>query len=216
MKVIVSMTSIPARNGRLTPTFASLRSQTRLPDEVRLYLGPGCAPVSDATCVFVEDRGPVTKLMAAVDPAVPVDALIVTVDDDILYEPTWLETLVAAAEASPSAAVGRAGWMVADFLHSEHHGYFIWAQEDTCDVLEGWAGVAYRKNFFDETIVEPPPEFRLVDDVWISGRLHRSGIERRLVRPVMAVPDPKGLPGLHNRSDFVKLNRKAARLAFTP
>jgi hypothetical protein len=216
MQVIVSMTSIPARNGRLASTLASLQSQTRLPDEIRLYLGPGCALVADVTCVDVEDRGPITKLSAVVDPEIPDDALIVTVDDDILYEPTWLETLVAAAEASPGAVVGRSGWLVADFLRSEHHGYFIWAQEDTCDVLEGWAGVAYRKSFFDGSVLEPPPEFRLVDDVWISGYLYRRGIERRIVRPPMAIPDPKGLPGLHNRSDFVKLNRKAARIAFAP
>ena len=42
LHVVVSMTSIPARNGTLGPTIASLRAQTRPPNEIRLYLGPGC------------------------------------------------------------------------------------------------------------------------------------------------------------------------------
>jgi hypothetical protein len=109
-RVVISMTTIPARNGTLGPTIESLKAQMRPPDEIRLYLTKGCQPVEGVTCLVVEDRGPVTKLSAAVDPSVPDDALIVTVDDDILYDPKWLETLVAGADLFPDDAVCMAGW----------------------------------------------------------------------------------------------------------
>jgi len=212
------MTSIPRRNGTLGPTLASLEAQSRPPDEIRLYVGLGCHVAQlDVTCVTVEDLGPITKLSAVVDPAVPDDAIIVTVDDDIIYEPRWLETLVDAAEKMPDCAVGRAGWNATDFLTRplSSLSHYIWAAGDTCDVVEGWAGVAYRKRFFDDDIMRPPPEFQLVDDVWISGYLFKRGIARRLITPRMADERAGNLPGLHNRVDFLKLNYRAAILAFS-
>ena len=213
--VIVSLTSIPRRNHTLGPTITSLLNQQRPPDEIRLYLTPGCEHVAGIRCYDVVDRGPVTKLSAAVDPYLPAEALIVTVDDDVLYAPTWLATLVEAANAMPTCAVGRSGWDANDFITNPIHGFYVWATGDTCDVLEGWSGVAYRRGFFDATILEPPPAFHHVDDVWISGYLAKRGIGRRLVRPQLATARTDSTPGLHNRPDFLTLNRRAAILAFT-
>lgn len=224
------MTSIPARNGTLHPTLLTLVNQTLMADQLRLYLIDGCEVPSSQIDVpwdqlrfggltpqiyWTTDHGPLTKLSAAVDPAVPGDALIVTVDDDILYDSNWLETLVDASKAIPNEAIGFSGWNAWRFLNDPDGGQYVWATTyDACDVLEGWPGAAYRKRWFGADLFAMPEAFRYVDDVWISGYLHKRGVKRRVIRQPMAHPKPSAIPGLHDRSDFVELNRQAARLAF--
>lgn len=212
--VIVSMTTIPRRNGLVDPTIASLKAQTLPPDEIRIYMPPGCAPIRGATNIRRDhDAGPVMKISAVCDPEVPDNALIVTVDDDVVYKPDWLETLVNGAFQYPGEAVGMSAWNVSDFLARENGFYQFVQKPGLCDVLQGVAGVAYWKWYFDESILTPPKEFRFVDDVWISSELHRRGIPRRFLRDPMLVSTDT-TPGLHDRPDFVELNRRASKLGF--
>lgn len=238
-QVIISMTSIPSRNGTLSPTLLSLVNQSRKPDQIRIYLTEGCErPRAEAVWYWDEmkypsnkrgvddltpqifwttDHGPLTKLSAAVDPSVPGDALIVTVDDDIIYDSNWLEVLTDAAKAMPDEALGFSGWNAWSFLNDPDGGHYVWATlYDACDVIEGWSGAAYRKRWFGADLFTAPETFRYVDDVWISGYLHKRGIKRRVIRQPMCHPKPalEQLVGLHDRSDFVELNRQAARIAF--
>lgn len=212
------MTSIPARAGTLGPTLASLRAQTRPPDEIRLYADDGvpCPPELDRGCLYpTADYGPVTKIFAVLDRRLPDDAIVVTVDDDQIYQPIWLETLLAGAAAHPEAAIGMAGWNVAGFLADPIAGTYHWARpETTCDVIEGWAGVAYRPRWFATDILNPPKDLRWVDDVWISAYLHQRGVPRYVVHTPMCQSTNVDQPGLHNRHDFVELNRRASVLAF--
>lgn len=208
--IVLSMTTVPARRGTLGPTLYSLKRQT-LAHDLRIYAGP-CCDVPQNLWVPYRDHGPVTKIAAVLDAVVPEDALVVTVDDDIIYEPTWLETLVAAA-ARHAGAVGFSGWSADRFRAGEHE--YRWHKPgETCDVLEGWCGVAYRRAWFDPSILEPPEPFRLVDDVWISSYLARKGIERRVIGWPLAAPKQDPLPGLHDRVDFKAMNARAALLGF--
>lgn len=221
MKVVVSMTTIPARNGTLGPTLRSLDRQTLQPDDVRIYAADGAGDWDAQDLDFVTlhsspDYGPITKLSAVLDPELDDDDLVVTVDDDIIYEPDWLETLVAAAAAHPRDAVGMSGWNAHRMLESTHGSFAFVRPPATCDVLEGWSGAAYRVGWFDASVMMPvcSRELRLVDDVWISSFLEKRGIARRVVcRPRAAEAYP-GRAGLHTRPDFKQLNRAAARLAF--
>lgn len=213
--VVVSMTTIPRRNGSLGPTIASLYVQSLRPSEIRLYVSAGCALVPQVHCVRVDDHGPITKLSAVVDPEVPSGAIVVTADDDQIYAPSWLETLHAAATRHPTEAVGLSGWNVGGFLRDPKRGKYEWLKKPgLCDVLEGFAGVAYRKNFFASDIMDVPPLCRMVDDVWISGYLFRRGVKRRVVGPKLQRPATTDRQGLHTRSDFVDLNRRAACFLF--
>jgi hypothetical protein len=236
MRVIVSMTSTPARNGTRHHTLDSLVHQTRVPDSIRVY-GSEDIFTTDEFLPYVklldltetEDRGPVTKLSVLEDQDITDDDLIVTVDDDIVYQPRWLETLVAGAEAHPDEAVGFSGWNAYGFIEAERNGWreggdYIWAEvPGPCDVLEGWSGIAYRKKFFwidpvmgTASVLNPLPDFKLVDDVWIAYHLHRRGIGRATIHHRMSMERPDNLPGLHNRADFKAINRRAALIAFGP
>lgn len=222
--VIVSMTTIPQRNGTLGRTLASLKAQTYRPTEVRLY-APSLVDVSyiddDTRVIRVSDLGPVTKAYALTDPKLPPDAIVVTVDDDIVYQPDWLAVLVAGAEAYQHCAVGMSGWTIAQLVRNGQY-QFVRAP-GACDVLEGWAGVAYRKKFFGGAnglglfepghLLFPPPEAKYVDDVWISHLLDRRGIPRRVIHAPMAT-DVEKKPGLHHRPDFREMNRVAAGKLF--
>jgi hypothetical protein len=218
-KVVVSMTSVPSRNGTLDPTLQSLRTQTRPPDEIRLYLGPGCERVQwtkkgpPLYCIPTVDRGPVTKLSAAADPYVRADAVIVTVDDDIVFAPQWLETLLGYADRHPDDAVGMAGWNADELLTTGRYE----RASGPCDVIEGFSGVAYRKWFFDRDVMHPPNSLKYVDDVWISGYLHRLGIVRRVVPGQERLVDTtrsSNQEGIHTRADFDSLNKEGARMCF--
>jgi hypothetical protein len=211
--IILSMTTIPSRASVIDETIGSLLQQTHRFDELRIYITHGTihprlagAPrVIILPCI---DRGPITKLSAAVDPGVHDSAIIITVDDDINYKRTWLETLMAAFECYPNDACGFSGWDVDWFLAT---GNFKHAGQ-TCDVLEGFAGVAYRKSWFGPEILDPPDYARDVDDVWIGAYLHRKGITRRVVGSFMGTVMPN--TGLHNAPDFIAKNRFAVRALF--
>lgn len=226
-QVILSMTSIPARNGTLIPTLMSLIHQSQMPDQIRLYLTDGCQrPKSDIGMHFDElsfggltpqvywttDHGPLTKLSAAVDPGVPGDALIVTVDDDVIYDSNWLEHLVSTAKALPEDALGYSGWSIHDLIRG---GTYAWPKVgETCDVLEGWAGAAYRKRWFRPDLFVTPKEFFWTDDVWISSYLEARGVKRRVIRTPMAKSIDHDRLAIHKRPDFVEINRRASRIGF--
>lgn len=219
-KVVISMTSVPTRNGTLGPTLASLRNQTRLPDEIRLYLGDGCDHVSwknndgpELNCISSTDYGPVTKLSAAVDDRVRPDAIVITVDDDIVFAPLWLERLLGYVEQYPNEAIGMAGWNIDTLLSTGRYE----RAAGPCDVIEGFGGVAYRKWFFDQEILHPPKDIKFVDDVWISSYLNRLGIVRRVVPGQPELVDTtrsSQQAGIHTRPDFDALNKRAAVTGF--
>lgn len=220
--VVVSLTTIQARNGTLGPALSSIAAQSGvpLPYEVRVYATAGCvrpAALYGAAWIGpVFDYGPLTKLSAVRDLALPDDAIVVTCDDDQIYDPRWLATLVAAARAHPACAVGLSGWNARGFLAgAAGRDHYEWVRPPSvCDVLEGFAGVAYRRGFFDEGVWDVPDSCRRVDDVWISGYLHRRGVVRRVTDSRRCRPAPSDASGLHTRGDFVAQNRAAARMMF--
>ena len=219
--VIVSLTTIPARNGTLAHVLTSLAAQRIDRDfEIFIYATSGCdRPAGSCGAQWigpVMDLGPVTKLSAVRDLTLPDDAIVVTCDDDQIYDPRWLGKLVGEAVKRPSSAVGLSGWNTRGFLlGAAGRDHYEWVhREGPADVLEGFAGVAYRKSFFDEGVFDVPERFRFVDDVWISGYLRRRGIARYVVGAKMNTPAPSDRVGLHTRKDFVDLNRQAARALF--
>jgi lipopolysaccharide biosynthesis glycosyltransferase len=106
--VIVSLTSYPARIGTAHVTVKSLLSQTYQPSAVVLWLareefpgGENSLPKellelrsSGLSIQWCRNIKSYKKLIPALK-AYP-DSVIVTVDDDIVYKPTWLEQMIAS------------------------------------------------------------------------------------------------------------------------
>lgn len=66
------------------------------------------------------------------------------------------------------------------------------------DIAEGYAGVALRPEFLDETAFDIPPVLWPVDDIWISGQLARRGVpiwaDTRLNRARAILPLSRTMP----------------------
>jgi hypothetical protein len=135
------------------------------------------------TVVRCVDHGPGTKLLGAIEHlGAPSDALIVTVDDDILYDPHLVEALLAAHAQHPDDALGFRGWLLDARGGIAHPGDF--RAHRFVDVLEGWAGALYPRRCFGTDLHDARlrcPSCFWVDDVWISGYLAERGVVRRLV-----------------------------------
>ena len=224
MKVIVSLTTHPGRNGKVQPCIDSLLAQSYKPDEIRLYYGFGCKDLpSGCTLIRSADHGPLTKLSAALDDTLAPDDLIVTADDDTRYKVAWLATLVAGAQKYPHNAVGFHGGDVDEILATKGaRGWFDWKPgERPVDVLEGFCGVAYRRGFFTPDLMDIPLAVRRMDDVWISYYLKCKGVVRTRLAPSptpgtptnLVAPDHHTL-GLHHHPQWQPATRKAVLLTF--
>ena len=147
------------------------------------------------------DYGPATKLIPSVMEAqAPVgegglggeNVLVLVVDDDTLYPPRLLETLLEWQRRLPTAALAFSGWpVVAKTLHYPHwsENYLVYGNElfapHPVSVIRGNCGYLVQTAFFGpglwEGFADAPPGAFFMDDVWISGRLASSGVRRFVV-----------------------------------
>ena len=217
VRVILSGTTYAGRNGTVQPTIDSLLAQTYRPDDIRLYCQPGCEdlPVGDGLSrIPCPNYGAVSKLTAVLDARLEPETIIVTYDDDTIYPPGWLATLVADAEAHPRCAVGHSGWRI-DRIMAQPHGWVVAEPPGRVDVLEGYAGIAYRRWFFGADALDLRPQMRRSDDVSTCAYLHRHGIACIRTRdPVVVITPEAHATGLHSLPDFKVTTRSAVRLGF--
>lgn len=197
-RIVVSLTTIPSRAAHLAPVLRSLLDQTEPADRILLALPrqslngqPYPAPETlglpaGVDILRCEDIGPATKLVPALR-AEP-DALVVVVDDDVIYPEGFIAALLAEHRRRPNAAIGlrgvvlRPGIRFADLAHVMATGI---AQTMPVDVLFGTWGYLLPAGAIAPEIgdfTDAPPGVRFVDDVWISGHLARAGVPRWVVR----------------------------------
>lgn len=211
-KVVVSLTTVPERNGTIEPTIDSLLAQDPQPDEIVLVLPPGTEGDRRVGALRIpEDPGPIAKLYTL--GVFPDSIILVTADDDIEYHQGWLATLLRAAAEYPNDAIGLSGYDVNDFFM--RRGKFPSPKKPPCtvDVLEGASGVLYRATMFGQAILNAPPAAAMCDDIWISGYLNKHSIMRRVVGKPLCT-DRCTTPGLHKNPQFYERNKEMARQCF--
>jgi hypothetical protein len=113
-KLIVSLTSYPARMNEIHFTLYSLFNQSVKPDEIVLWLGEEKFPQREhdipkevlifkkfgLQILFCTDLKPHTKLIPAL--SMFPDDIIVTSDDDAYYDKDWLKILYHAYQSEPT------------------------------------------------------------------------------------------------------------------
>jgi hypothetical protein len=107
----------------------------------------------DLTINFVQNTGPYRKLLPALNHAGQHD-LIVTADDDTLYDKTWLRALVDAAYSEPDSIVCGRARLIKKNLFNGWQNYSNWKRVGKrCKEMNmlpiGCAGVVYRKKLLD-------------------------------------------------------------------
>lgn len=202
-KVIVSMTTIPSRWELLQKALDSIGKQRLMPDRILVCVPevsrregtPYVIPewLADARAVGIEvirtpqDYGPATKLVGCFPEVSDPDTIIVNVDDDSEYDSHLIEKLVDRALRYPKAAIGFSGINVGRLMRDGEYDLVYEQfgrrpQDPTpTNVIEAYAGVAYRRGFFGDDIHDRegfPPEAFFVDDFWFAGYLARKEIPK--------------------------------------
>jgi hypothetical protein len=201
MKYVACLSTIPARIEYIHFTLDSLANQSRRFDKIYLCIPNECkrlgkpyvipdtlASRPGVEILRCEDYGPATKvlgLLAAKLPEIDSETKIFFCDDDRVYESTRAEEYWNASEEYPEMVICTAStpyWkffidgQVYDYnsekdfpagRHKVRDGYM--------DIFEGFGGVLVKPRFFDESVFDVPKEFLVVDDIWLSGSIKKTG-----------------------------------------
>eukprot|EP01041_Mallomonas_annulata_P008064 gene8064-16540_t len=157
------------------------------------------------------DYGPSTKLLPLLrtsDQEIPLDAMIITFDDDRIYTSEAVQALIRAGKEHPDSAITIAAWGVHIFSAGGTRGKVNgpvfktsiprgeegqqYRRAGPVDLVLGFFGVLYRKRFFVNQSelfdYDRHEAFRRhcawVDDVWFSGHLERLHIPRFVIGDV--------------------------------
>jgi len=199
-RVVITLTAIPERIRWLRPVLRSLVDQSHPADRVVLawpwrslrtglpYPAPPPVPAG-IEVIRCGDDGPVTKLLPVL--AEEPDALIVVVDDDVIYPVDFVRCLLAGHARHTDAVVGLRGWRFQGDVDWARHLFGTGVNQSVeVDILLGTWGYLVPPGAFDRAVHDFtgwPPEVRWVDDIWVCGHLARRGV-KRVVVPATGLP----------------------------
>ena len=187
-RVVITLTTIPARASGIAPVLQSLRDQSEPADRIVLALPrlsrrtglPYPSPETlrlppEIDIIPCTDEGPSTKFLPAL--AAEPDAVIIVVDDDVIYPVDFIKTLLAAHRGDRSRALGLRGVNINPdirFPHLPHVFCGALREAHDVDILFGTWGYLLPPHALDAAVKDfssAPEALRWVDDVWISGHL---------------------------------------------
>lgn len=198
MPITISLTSTSSRLEILRYTLISLTEQLQKPDYIVVNLSKDAYLMDEGVqqlpswfsafeekgvkVNWVENTGSYRKLLPILNDAAGED-IIVTCDDDVIYAPHWLASLMKTANEFPDHIVcGRARQPSVNFLKKQQ-SYLHWSvvkpgSEGMQLVPIGIAGVVYRLNLLDIEFIfrkgfleEAPKQ----DDLWFKVASKRKG-----------------------------------------
>ncbi|MHA7879530.1 MAG: hypothetical protein ACX931_07055 [Saccharospirillum sp.] len=197
LPLIVSCTSIPSRFKVLDKTIKSVLSQTTPPKRMVLWLHERHEkqlPASLTDLVgtkfsirFTQLDSPHCKLVPSLE-AYPSET-IVTCDDDLMYEPDWLETLWQSHLVHPKSVIAHIARIITkDESKNEVLPYKAWpmikqrgyTHEDLLPL--GFGGVLYPTNILPIEATNSDLYLKLApkaDDLWFRAIARHHGIEAR-------------------------------------
>jgi len=203
--VVISLTTTPYRIDKIQPTIDSLLSQNisikniylSIPyvfkrDNIEYIIPEWLRNNHKITILRTEDYGPATKLLGVLaSERLPHDAIIIVVDDDAIYPDNLALNLTYKAKSHPDRAIGIMGANPDYDAQGEINldstlGLIKIKQADALvSILQGYAGVAYRAYFFDDTVFEVAntnEDCFNSDDIYLSFHLAKHNIPRQVLR----------------------------------
>ena len=203
-RIIVSLSTLPDRIGRLRPTLKSLLSQTRPPDEIVLAV-PEFSVRQNRAYIIPDyllkiprlrllrcgtDWGPATKFIAVLQDEIAAgrsDTLIMVVDDDRVYPRDSIELYLHYHAKLPDAALCFRGGPIPRSLDWRHCKMVLGVDLQSPQriaVMTGCGSYLIQPRFSDSSLwdysVAPKGAFYM-DDMWISGCLERAGVEKYVI-----------------------------------
>ncbi len=196
--IIISMTTTPYRINQLEAPLECLAQQNvkvrqifiSVPhifkrDQLTYTIPDWLDNYSNVTILRTEDYGPATKLLGVLKNAsINSDTIIITIDDDTCYPRNTVLQLAVRAKSNPHKAIGISGAEL-DFFKNKSGGVVkVMRDHAQVSMLEGFAGVAYRLDFFDNSIYEiinAPSCCYNSDDLYISFHLAKNKVQRETI-----------------------------------
>jgi hypothetical protein len=203
-RMIVSLSTLPDRIGRLRPTLEALLSQTRPPDEIVLavpkfsirqnrgYTLPSYLLQMPRLRLLLcdNDWGPATKFIAVVQDEMAAgrnDTLIMVVDDDRIYPSNSIEIYRHYNAKLTDAALCFRGGPIPRSLNWRDNkmefGVDLQRPKRTA-VMTGCGSYLIQPRFFDSSLWDysaAPDGAFYMDDIWISGCLERNGVDKYII-----------------------------------
>lgn len=189
MTAVISITTIPDRIEHIGPCIRSLVKQG-LPvylwvvkkidrSNTTLKRIPPYLYKLGVNVEIVEDRGPITKLLPALEAGFEI---ILTADDDRFYGPGWAKGLIKWSNVYPQAAIGYRGRILhKSRKYSRSRVVLSPKAPKRVDIITGCRGALYRSELFDKSIFEDWKHWPRNDDIVISSHLKRRGVQLMIV-----------------------------------
>lgn len=195
--IVVTLSTTPYRIDKIRPTLDTILRQNapiraiylNIPyvfkrDNIAYKIPDWLIQHPKITILRSEDYGPATKLLGTLENTeLPTDAIIITVDDDVYYPENLVLQLAYKAKQHPERAIGIIG--ANPDLTSELGITKIKQSDALVTILQGYAGVAYRRHFFDNSvfgIVDTNSDCINSDDIYLSHYLARHGVQRQVLK----------------------------------
>jgi len=223
-RVVVTFTTLPDRYTFLQNSVKSILNQTLHVDAIYAAIPKRCTrlnkeyppvpkEITDICTVIVPDvdYGPITKIYGGLIAEADPETIIISCDDDVIYHPEFIQTIVECSKKSPNAAICGTGAIISRGLYlvsiNTTLSQFRWwnwligfdLDRDNgrdVDVIFGVAGVLYRRKFFPSNDNLEKELFSLSlnndalfhnDDIVISGFLSKNGIKRKVFHDIPSV-----------------------------
>lgn len=150
------------------------------------------------------DMGPITKMLPTLRRIKDSDAIVISIDDDVVYPRGLVNELIYQSIKYPDEIVTGNGFSFYDFAStSKKQGYQLkslnkwWPQPEAewpyIDIAEGFASIAYKKRLLDLSLLDKFNKVskfcKLSDDLTINYVLAMRGVMRRLVDNKYTRPD---------------------------
>lgn len=248
MRVVVTYTTIPGRYDDLYRSVRSILDQTVKPDAI--YIGiPKISkrlkkeypPLSKELLGLVEEKsitivesphdyGPATKIFGALHSEIDPDTLILSCDDDVIFEKNHLEVLVnlykLQKEKGIRGAITGTGILLKKGLpflsivsslqpfnaYKGISGFDIPEGGRNVDLVFGVSGVLYERSMFPEkdklhdelfAYALEDDDIFMNDDILISAYLEKNSIKRRIYNGIPTVKHNHATDALSG--DFFKM-----------
>lgn len=222
MRIVGGMTTLPERYKNLEESMRSINNQTVKLDALYFGLPKKCKRLNIeypelpdnvknmCTVVNCEDQGPITKIYAPLLMEDDPDTIIITFDDDVIYPPNLVESLVECHLKNPNSAIGSSGILIGSLsnltvcvrhkrtkdLWLTLTSFGITGECRNVDIVMGYAGALYVRKFFPtkellvNNFIKPATSSDILfknDDVSISGFLSQNNIKRVLYKDIPGV-----------------------------
>jgi hypothetical protein len=200
MRVVGTLTTLPKRLPFIRTTLDTVLNQSQQLDALYLNIPyetlkgehyditPELQSYFDSNKIIVlnrcKDFGSITKILPTLEREQKDDTIIVTFDDDVMYNKDLVKDFVEAIHKYPDACVGTGGWISGSFpfMYESVHD-----KTKEVDWLEGKTSVAYQRKFFSKDhmslLQHPfPKELSQHDDHIITYHISKNGAKRMVIK----------------------------------